>query len=296
MAGHPSPPHPDRPELPAGAGEPAPRWPWGFGFAAFAVAILTTVVVAGVAAAIAGLEPGKKQPPTFTIVATVIQDAALVSAAILFAALIARPRAWHFGLSRTALWPAVGWATLGTVSFYLFAGVYGAIVDPDAKQRITESLGADKGTAGLIVAGCVVMILAPLAEEFFFRGFFYGALRRRFRMVGAAVINGVVFGSIHYSFDGLEALLILPPLMVLGFIFCLVYEQTGSIWPVVAMHAFNNAVAYAVQTGDEGGWKVSLVVGPLMIAATMLAPRLLPAGPRGSRPLPVTAPQPAAVK
>ncbi len=291
-----SPPPPDRPEVPAGLGEAAPRWPWGFGFAAFAVALLATVLFAGIAGAVAGVEPGEEQPAAFTTVATVIQDLALISAAILFAALVARPRAWHFGLRRTALWPAVGWAALGMVAFYVFAGVYRATVDPKAEQRITESLGADEGTVGLIVAGCVVMILAPLAEEFFFRGFFYSSLRRRFSVVAAAAINGVVFGAIHYGFDGVESLLILPPLMVLGFIFCVVYEQTGSIWPVVAMHAFNNAVAYAGLTADEGGWKVSLVVGPLMIAATMLAPRLLPAGPKGSRPLPVAAPQPAGVK
>ena len=35
--------------------------------------------------------------------------------------------------------------------------------------------------------------------------------------------------------------------MVLGVIFCLVYEKTGSLWPVVAMHALNNSIAYAVQ-------------------------------------------------
>lgn len=296
MPGHPSPPPADRPELPTGAVEPAPRWPWGFGFAAFVVAFLATFLIAGIVGAVGGVKPGEKAPPTFTIIATVIQDTALVAAAIAFAALVARPRAWHFGLRRTPLWPAVGWAALGIVSFYLFAAIYGAIVDPEAKQRITDSLGADKGAAGLIVAGCVVMILAPLAEEFFFRGFFYGSLRRRFSIIPAAAINGVFFGAIHYSFDGLEPLLILPPLMVLGFIFCLVYEQTGSIWPVVAMHAFNNAVAYGVQTGDEGGWMVSLVVGPLMIAAAMLAPRLLAAGPRGSRPLPVADAQPAGVK
>ncbi|MDQ3647087.1 MAG: CPBP family intramembrane metalloprotease [Actinomycetota bacterium] len=296
MSGHPSSPPPDRPEVPAGIAEAGPRWPWGFGFLAFAVAILITILLAGIAAAVAGVEPGEEKSSAFTVVATVIQDAALVLAAILFAALVARPRAWHFGLRRTAFWPAVGWAALGVVAFYAFAGLYSATVDADAKQRITESLGADKGTVGLIVAGCVVMILAPLAEEFFFRGFFYRALRGRFGVLGAALVDGVVFGFVHYSFEGLDQLLILPPLMALGVIYCLVYEQTGSLWPVVAMHAFNNAVAYGVQTGDQGGWKVSLVVGPLMIGAAMLAPRLLPAGPRGSAPLPVADPQPAGVR
>lgn len=274
----------------------APRWPWGFGFAAFGVALLITVVVAGVVAAIMGVEPGEERSPTFTIVATLIQDIALVAAALLFASFAARPRAWHFGLRRTALWPAVGWAALGMVSFYVFAGIYGAVVDPEAEQRITESLGADQGTLGLILAGCVVMILAPLAEEFFFRGFFYRALRGRFSVIAAAVINGVVFGFVHYTFEGLEALLILPPLMLLGVVFCLVYEKTGSIWPVVALHTINNAVAYAVQTSDDGGWKVSVVVGPLMLLATVVVPRLLPSGPPAVRTLPVANPEPAGVQ
>jgi membrane protease YdiL (CAAX protease family) len=299
VAGPLSPPPPERPEVPPGVEAPAqaaPRWPWGFGFAAFAVALLITVVVAGVVAAVAGVEPGEQRSPTFTIVAALIQDGALVAAALLFASFVARPRAWHFGLRRTAFWPAVGWAALGLVSFYVFAGIYGAAVDPKVEQRITESLGADQGTVGLILAGCVVMILAPLAEEFFFRGFFYRALRGRFGVLAAALIDGVVFGFVHYNFEGLEALLILPPLMVLGAIFCLVYEKTGSIWPVVALHTINNAIAYGVQTADDGGWRVSVVVGPLMLLATVVVPRLLPSGPRAVRTLPVANPEPAGVQ
>lgn len=269
-----------------------PRWPWGFGFAAFVVALLFTLLLAGILAAALDVEPGGEQPAGFTVAATAIQDTALVAAAVFFAAMVARPRPWQFGLRRTRFWPAVGWAVLGLVAFYLIAAVYGALVQPDAEQEITESLGADQGTAGLIVAGCVVMILAPLAEEIFFRGFFYASLRSKFGIAVAALINGVVFGMVHFSFDGLDQLLIIPPLMVLGAIFCLVYEKTGSLWPVVGMHAFNNAVAYAAQA--DGGWKVSVVVGPLMIAAAMIAPRLLPSGPRGLPSPPE--PQPAVVR
>jgi len=136
-----------------------------------------------------------------------------------------------------------------------------------------------------------VMIVAPLGEEFFFRGFFYRALRSKFSIGLAALMDGLVFGLLHYNFEGLEGLLLVPQLAFLGVVFCLVYERTGSLWPVVAMHAFNNAIAYAVQA--NGGWQVSVVVGPLMIGAAMLAPRLLPGGPA---PLPVANPQAAGVK
>ena len=56
---------------------------------------------------------------------------------------------------------------------------------------------------------------------------------------------------IHFDFAGADALLILPPLAVLGFIFCLVYERTGSLYPVIALHSINNSIAYAAQA--DGG-------------------------------------------
>jgi uncharacterized protein len=112
-------------------------------------------------------------------------------------------------------------------------------------------------------------VVAPVAEEFFFRGFFYKALRSRLAVLPAAVIDGAVFGLLH--FEGADALLLIPPLAVLGVIFCLVYERTGSLYPVIALHALNNSVAYGVQAE---AWAVSAVLGPLMLAACALAPRL----------------------
>ena len=89
-------------------------------------------------------------------------------------------------------------------------------------------------------------------------------------MLGAAAIDGLLFGVIHYDFSGADALLILPPLGILGFIFCLVYERTGSIYPTIAMHALNNAIAFGV-TIENGS--VSLVLGPLMLLACATIPR-----------------------
>ena len=49
---------------------------------------------------------------------------------------------------------AVGWAALGMVSLLrLRRDLLGARVDPDVEQTVTEDLGADEGTFGLIAAG-----------------------------------------------------------------------------------------------------------------------------------------------
>jgi uncharacterized protein len=208
--------------------------------------------------------------PVATVSGTVLLDGSLVAVALLFASFVRRPRAWHFGLRRTAFWPAVGWAALGIFCFYVFAAVYSLALDPNVEQTVAEDLGADESTFGLVAAGFMIICVAPFAEEFFFRGFFYGALRTRFSVAVAAIIDGLVFGLIHFE-GGTDGLLIVPPLAVLGVVFCLVYERTRSLYPCVALHAMNNSIAYAVQA--DGG-AVSLVLGPLMIAACAFVPRL----------------------
>ncbi|HYP47361.1 MAG TPA: CPBP family intramembrane glutamic endopeptidase [Thermoleophilaceae bacterium] len=269
---------PDLPELPDGA---RPRWPAWYGPAAFVVGLIGTLLVVGVLAAATG-NTEEDSSPAFTIVSTLVQNAVLVATAIVFASMVRRPRAWHFGLRSTRLWPAVGWAAVGMVSFYVFAIAYTAIVQPDAEQTVAEDLGAEDGTLGLIAAGVMVMCVAPIAEEFFFRGFFYGALRSRFRPIGAALIAGLLFGLIHFDFSGSDALLILPPLAVLGVVFCLVYERTGSLYPPIALHALNNTIAYAAATDGDGAL-VCAVLGPAMIAGCVVVPWLRG---RGRRPAP----------
>src|SRR5919201_3125212 len=246
-----------------------PRWPAWCAGVAFLVGLVATFVAVGIVAAITGTSSGD-QSPAFTIFATLLQSAAFAGSALLFASLAAPPQPWQFGLRRTRLWPAVGWAALGILTFFVLTAIYSALLHPDTKQSVTRDLGADQGTAGLIAAGLMVMVVAPAAEEFFFRGFFYRALRTRYPVRMAAVIDGALFGVIHYDFSGADALLIVPPLALLGFIFCLVYERTGSIYTVIALHALNNAIAYGVTVDDA--W-ISLVLGPLMLLACATVPR-----------------------
>jgi uncharacterized protein len=264
-------PPPDPPELPEDA---RPRWPWWYGPVGFLAGAVTGLITAGIAWAALGVDdPGES--PEALIVGTLLLDGSLVAVALLFASFVRKPRPWHFGLRSTSFWPAVGWAALGIASFWVFLAVYSVAVQPDVEQSVAEDLGAEESTIGLVAAGFMIICIAPFAEEFFFRGFFYGALRTRFSVAVAATIDGAVFGVIHFE-GGFDGLLIVAPLAVLGVVFCLVYEQTRSLYPVIALHSINNSIAYAAQA--DGG-AVSLVFGPLMLIACAVVPRFTRAAP-----------------
>lgn len=271
---------PDPPELPEGV-DPAPRWPAFYAPLAFVAAFGITIVVsiiAGVIAAAAGADLDDGTPPSMVVALTLVQAVVLCATAVWFASRTRRPRAWHFGFRRAPFWRALGWAALGMFAFYLFAAAYSAIADPAGEQTVAEDLGADQGTLALILAGIVVIVVAPIAEEFFFRGFFYRALRSRLGILSAAAVNGALFGLIHFT--GEDTLELLPILGFLGFVFCLVYERTKTLYTVIGLHAFNNSLAYGFATETA---TVSLVLGPLMLIACLIGPRLIHRAPGAVR-------------
>jgi len=268
----PHPPPPDPPELPEGA-SPYPRWPAWYGPAAMGLGLAVTFLLIVIYGAVDVAAGGKanSSSPAFVQVATLIQDTVFVGAALVLAARTVRPRPWHFGLGRSRFWSTVGWMALAYVSFIVFEIVYGALVKPSGKQNIVRELGAKHGSVALVTGAILVIVVAPLAEEFFFRGFFYRALRTRMPVLPAALIVGIVFGAIHY--DNPRTAVILPVLAMLGFIFCLVYERTGTLFSTIVLHAINNTIAYGVETHE--GW-VAFAVLLLLLTGCLVAARTLP--------------------
>ena len=105
--------------------------------------------------------------------------------------------------------------------------------------------GAGVGNPSILIAVlAVVMIvgLAPVAEELFFRGFLFAGLRTRWSLWPAAITSGLIFGLVHAP-TGITTVV---PLAVLGFALCWLYNRTGSLWPCVIAHMINNGLALAV--------------------------------------------------
>jgi membrane protease YdiL (CAAX protease family) len=272
-------PPPELPELPEGAIR-APAWPaWTAPvalLAGFAAALFGAIIIAGVTDI-------NDPPPGAVIAGTVFQDVALILAAILFARLTRRPHARDFGLRGTPFWRAAGWLALAWGAFLLFSVGWVAALGIHEKDKLPDELGADKSTAALVATAILVTVVAPIAEEFFFRGYFFTALRnwrllRRFRdPFAAAVITGIVFGAIHF---GSAPAAFVPPLMFFGFVLCLLYWRTGSLLPGIGLHSLNNSLALGVSESWRGGEILLLMAGALLVCAVLLLPIALRPGLR----------------
>lgn len=256
-----TPPPPERPELPDGV-EPTPvrpRWKPSGVLVAFALGLAGTLIGALVISVIAvalGAD-ADDLPPGVNIGLTIVQDAAFIGAALFLASTVARPEPWQFGLRGTRVGPFVGWILVAFFGFSIFGAIYSEVVGIGSQEDLPDELGADNGTAALIAAAFLVTVIAPIAEEFFFRGYVFGALRNWKGMWVGAALTGTIFGAIHLGSS--PDVLYLPLLAAFGFILCLLYVKTGSIYPCIVLHAINNCVAFA-GTRDGWDWEVAVLL------------------------------------
>jgi membrane protease YdiL (CAAX protease family) len=93
------------------------------------------------------------------------------------------------------------------------------------------------GFLGVLFAGGV---LAPIAEELYFRGFVFRSYRLTKSPLVAYGATSLLFATLHLN---LPALL---PILVLSLIFCFAYQRTGSIVPSMVGHALNNSAAFCI--------------------------------------------------
>ena len=250
----------------------ADRWPAWYAPAGFLIGLGVTLLLGGIIALFAiALGGSPDGSPLQTALATLAQAVAFIGTAVFLAGRVGTPTPADFGLRTIPVRRAVGATALAVVAFYLVSAVYAAIVRPSGEQDVLEALGADEGTGYLALTAVVVLVVAPVAEELFFRGFVYRALRNRFSTLGAAATVGLVFGSIHYS--GPDTLTLLPILSLLGVTFCLLYEWSGSLYPAIALHAINNTAAYVVSADGNAVLPIGLAVGGAVVIGALAGPR-----------------------
>lgn len=151
---------------------------------------------------------------------------------------------------RSAQWPlwrylvfavvtVVSLIILQQVIFWVSDQLGIAPVDPAADlEQMREFLNFSQ-PATLIVTGVLAVILAPMAEEFVFRGMLFAAFQRTIGVVGAAILLSAVWSVLHWGYSSQNLL----ALFLLGLLFAYIVWRTGSLWPAIVGHTANNFVA-----------------------------------------------------
>lgn len=87
----------------------------------------------------------------------------------------------------------------------------------------------------------VISLLAPILEEFIFRGYLFTAWRHtRLGLSGTLLLTSVIFTGLHMSqYDGVLLFLLFIFSIILG----LAREKSGSVWVPVILHGTNNFIS-----------------------------------------------------
>lgn len=149
-----------------------------------------------------------------------------------------------FGLEAARLRKAAGTGLLWLVVAYpliLCAQwfVQTAFGESDGSQEIVRYFLEHPDPHHRMAVILMAVIVAPVAEEIIFRGYFYGVIRRFGGRIPALLTSSLLFAAIHVH---------LPSMLGLGLlavILCLLYERTGSLWATMTMHAAFNATTVA---------------------------------------------------
>lgn len=105
-----------------------------------------------------------------------------------------------------------------------------------SRQSIVELFNGSRTIEQRIMIIILAVVIAPLAEEFVFRFFLYGVLRRYFGRMLGLIFNALLFAAVHAHLPSFA------PLFVLGSCFTLAYEWSGSILVSMTMHSLFNAL------------------------------------------------------
>lgn len=117
----------------------------------------------------------------------------------------------------------------------------------------------------------LVVLIAPLMEEFVFRGLILQRFMRKTSAPKALILSSIFFGILHFEF--------LLSATLFGIFMGLVFLKTRNLWVPVILHVANNGciVLLNVLQYHDGTWTVDQVhsLWPLYLSSILLVPGLV---------------------
>jgi membrane protease YdiL (CAAX protease family) len=138
--------------------------------------------------------------------------------------------------------------TVGIAAILIGAGLafnwaYGEYIVPniEVQAELRRLFAAIPDTLpNSILLFVTIAVVAPLLEEILFRGLLQNSLSKRLPVWAAIALSALIFGAMHMDFYAM------PPLVLMGAIFGVIYHLTGSLRVTIVLHMINNAAALAL--------------------------------------------------
>ncbi|MFN0148969.1 MAG: lysostaphin resistance A-like protein [Dehalococcoidia bacterium] len=111
-------------------------------------------------------------------------------------------------------------------------------LDIDAlRPQSTVPVAVARDNLALIMAGLLACLMAPLAEEFMFRGVIFGGLLK-WGPWPAAALTSLLFSGAHLNLGSLL------PFFLVGMVMAWLYWRRGVLWDSIVFHFFFNATSF----------------------------------------------------
>ena len=140
-------------------------------------------------------------------------------------------RAWGFRKPTVAYFWTIPTAI---IAVYAVSYFHDLVVHPK-QQEIVDQFPHTAG--GLVLFVVLAVVMAPLFEEVFFRGFLFRGFANSWGWGWGAVASAAIFGLAHLQLD------VFVPLFALGIGLAWVYHRTGSLWTSISLHALFNGIS-----------------------------------------------------
>lgn len=170
-----------------------------------------------------------------------VQSAALILVQLAFLLPLALIFVWkripvrHLGFGKFE-WNTLGLGCGLLIASYVFIIIHNVILmalgvdtQGEAIFRFFESL---ESPVWFFFVG---VVLAPIIEEIFFRGFVFQGFRQRYGWVRAMLLSSIVFAAAHLD------LVAFLPTFILGCLLAYMFQRSNSVWPGVILHFLVNA-------------------------------------------------------
>jgi membrane protease YdiL (CAAX protease family) len=112
-------------------------------------------------------------------------------------------------------------------------------IEAEMQDVATLILGAEPFALKIYLIFLAV-VLAPVCEEFLFRGILFPSIARLTSVKTAALLVSLLFAGIHLYLPGFV------PFALLSLCLCYAYWRTGSLWVNIGMHTLFNGINLAI--------------------------------------------------